>query len=74
MKIRARDADLARGPRDGLTVVACARGDDARRRSSSLSVEIRLYAPRTLNEPVRWRFSAFRYTSRPASCESVSER
>src|SRR6267154_1546176 len=35
---------------------------------------MRLYAPRTLNEPVRWRFSAFRCTSRPARRESVSER
>src|SRR4051812_32374007 len=35
---------------------------------------MRLYAPRTLNEPVRWRFSAFSCTSRPASRDSVSER
>src|SRR4029077_10947180 len=35
---------------------------------------MRLYAPLTLNEPVRWRFSAFRCTSRPARRESVSER
>src|SRR5690349_23772022 len=42
-------------------------------RSSAVSVEIRLYAPRILNEPVRWRFSALSCTSRPASCESVSE-
>src|SRR3989442_1156149 len=33
-----------------------------------------LYAPRILNEPVRWRFSAFRCTSGPTSRESVSER
>ena len=35
---------------------------------------MRLYAPRILNEPVRWRFSAFSCTSRPTSRESVSER
>src|SRR3954469_25971104 len=35
---------------------------------------MRLYAPRTLNEPVRWRFSALRCTSRPTSLDSVSER
>src|SRR5437868_4419405 len=35
---------------------------------------MRLYAPRTLNEPVRWRFSAFSCTSRPASSDSVCER
>src|SRR2546423_13866398 len=34
---------------------------------------MRLYAPRTLNEPVRCRFSAFSCTSRPASRDSVSE-
>src|SRR5438132_4950668 len=43
------------------------------RRSPLESVAILLTAPRTLNEPVRWRFSAFRQTSRPASFESVSE-
>ena len=43
-------------------------------RSAALSVEMRLYAPRILNEPVRWRFSAFRCSSRPTSPESVSER
>src|SRR3954453_5693365 len=41
--------------------------------SSASSVEMRLYAPRILNEPVRWRFSAFSFTSRPTSRESVSE-
>src|SRR5436190_22684636 len=35
---------------------------------------MRLYAPRILNDPVRWRFSAFRCTSRPASRDNVSER
>src|SRR5436305_11554909 len=35
---------------------------------------MRLYAPRTLNEPVRWRFSALSCTSRPTSFDSVSER
>src|SRR5262245_14925906 len=34
---------------------------------------MRLYAPRILNEPVRWRFSAFSCTSRPTSRDSVSE-
>jgi hypothetical protein len=43
-------------------------------RSASLSREMRLYAPRTLNEPVRCRFSAFRCTSRPARRDSVSDR
>src|SRR2546426_2733096 len=43
-------------------------------RSSAVNDEMRLYAPRILNEPVRWRFSAFRCTSRPTSRESVSER
>ena len=44
---------LTSGPRDRLAVVARARGDDARLPASSLRVAIRLYAPRTLNEPVR---------------------
>src|SRR5579859_962551 len=43
-------------------------------RSASPSVEILLYAPRILNEPVRWRFSAFSETSRSASRENVSDR
>src|SRR5215210_473895 len=42
-------------------------------RSAGLSSAIRLTAPRTLNEPVRCRFSAFSQTSRPASRDSVSE-
>src|SRR5436305_11165620 len=42
--------------------------------SASPSVEILLYAPRILNEPVRCRFSALRETSRPASRENVSDR
>src|SRR5581483_7875927 len=42
-------------------------------RSASPSVEIRLYAPRILNEPVRCRFSAFSCTSRPTNRESVSD-
>ena len=41
-------------------------------RSFSPSVEIVLYAPRILNEPVRWRFSAFSRTWRPVSRENVS--
>ncbi len=40
--------------------------------SSSESVLILLTAPRTLNEPVRWRFSALSETWRPISRESVS--
>ena len=35
------------------------------RARSSVSVATLLTAPRTLNEPVRWRFSAFSTTSRP---------
>ncbi len=30
---------------------------------------IRTYAPRSLNEPVRWRFSHFRWTGAPTSAE-----
>ena len=41
-------------------------------RSSSPSVAIVLYAPRILNEPVRWRFSALRKTWRPLRREKVS--
>src|SRR6516225_8117619 len=43
-------------------------------RSAVPSVEILLKAPRILNEPVRWRFSAFSRTSRAARRENVSER
>src|SRR5579884_1457067 len=43
----------------------------ARERSSSCA--ILLYAPRTLNEPVSCRFSAFRKTSRPARRVNVWE-
>ena len=43
------------------------------RRSRPESVAILLTAPRTLNEPVRCRFSALSATSRPISFESVSE-
>ncbi len=42
-------------------------------RSSSDSVAILLTAPRTLNAPVRCRFSALSETSRPTSRENVSE-
>src|SRR5688572_14730540 len=42
-------------------------------RSASESVAIRLNAPRILNEPVRWRFSAFSHTGRPHSRATVSE-
>jgi hypothetical protein len=40
--------------------------------SLSESEAILLTAPRILNEPVRWRFSALRLTCRPISFESVS--
>jgi hypothetical protein len=42
-------------------------------RSASVSVPIVLTAPRTLNEPVRWRFSALSSTRRPVRRENVSE-
>ena len=42
-------------------------------RSSAVSEWIVLTAPRILNAPVRCRFSAFSWTGRPASRESVSE-
>src|SRR5437763_11176867 len=42
-------------------------------RSASESVFILFTAPRTLNAPVRCRFSALSQTSRPASREKVSE-
>src|SRR5262249_13058419 len=43
-------------------------------RCESVSTAILVTAPRTLNEPVRCRFSALRTTSRPASRENVSDR
>jgi hypothetical protein len=42
-------------------------------RSASLIVSSLLTAPRTLNDPVRWRFSAFSQTRRPVRRERVSE-
>ena len=42
-------------------------------RSASDSRAILVYAPRTLNDPVRWRFSHFRYTGPPACSESTRE-
>ena len=42
-------------------------------RSSGVSEWIVLTAPRILNAPVRCRFSAFSWTVRPASRDSVSE-
>src|SRR5690242_5774946 len=42
------------------------------RRSLFESIAILLTAPRILNDPVRWRFSAFSQMSRPAIFESVS--
>ena len=41
--------------------------------SSGVSGAILLTAPRILNAPVRWRFSAFSWTGRPVSRENVSE-
>src|SRR3954454_11690185 len=41
-----------------------------RARSSSVRCDIRVYAPRTLKEPVRWRFSHLRSTWLPVSAES----
>src|SRR5260221_162288 len=43
-------------------------------REAVSSWRIAFSAPRILNAPVCWRFSSFRNTSRPASCESASER
>ncbi len=67
------DPELPRRPRDRLAVVAGARREHARRalarRRASSSL---LTAPRTLNEPVRCRFSAFRHTVRPTRRESES--
>ena len=42
-------------------------------RSSADRVAIVFTAPRILKAPVRWRFSAFSCTLRPARRESVSE-
>src|SRR5438876_8859024 len=42
-------------------------------RSDGSSVAILLAAPRILNEPVRWRFSAFSRTSRPVIRVNVSD-
>src|SRR5436190_2542137 len=42
-------------------------------RCSGSRLESLTYAPRTLNEPVRCRFSALRLTGRPASRDSVSD-
>src|SRR4051795_10676609 len=50
-----------------LAATTPAARSDASRRASLLT------APRSLKEPVRWRFSAFRDTSRPAMRENVSD-
>src|SRR5581483_5785325 len=42
-------------------------------RSAGASRAMRWYAPRILNEPVRWRYSALRRIGRPASTERCSE-
>lgn len=44
-----------------------------RARSSSESPVIRTYAPRGLNEPVRWRFSHFSHTSPPHRSDSARD-
>ncbi len=41
--------------------------------SSGVRSAILLTAPRILKAPVRWRFSAFRWTGRPVRRENVSE-
>jgi hypothetical protein len=41
--------------------------------SASESVLMRFVAPRILNEPVRWKFSSFRWTSAPVMFEYVCE-
>src|ERR1039457_5214777 len=45
-----------------------------RARSASVSREIRRYAPRALNDPVRCRFSHFRKTGPPRRSDSTRER
>src|SRR6516164_8523163 len=44
-----------------------------RARSAAVSLLIRTYAPRALNDPVRCRFSHFRYTGPPSLSESTRE-
>src|ERR1700690_3448501 len=44
-----------------------------RARSASLGRAIRLYAPRTLNDPVRWRFSHLRKTGPATVSDSTRE-
>src|SRR5437764_4359246 len=63
---------------DAASATACAWFPDEkaatpRDRSASASDEILLYAPRNLNAPPRWRFSALRYTRAPARESSVRE-
>ena len=71
------DEDLAahaarRGRRgEALGVVAGRGGDDAAAQPSSPSAASLADAPRTLNEPVRWRFSALSATVPPARSEIV---
>ena len=67
------DAGLTRRPRDRLAVVAGARCDHAGLAFASERNASRFTAPRTLNAPVRWRFSALSQTSRPTMREKVSE-
>src|ERR1700716_2115433 len=74
MKIRAREPTSRAAHATACPGLPALPATTPAPRSSSLNVEMRLYAPRTLNEPVRCRFSALRCTSRPASCERVSDR
>ena len=54
-------------------MIARARRDNAGRALCGVSEAIVFTAPRILKAPVRWRFSAFSCTVRPASRESVSD-
>lgn len=63
------DAQQGRGEGHSLGVVARAGGDHARGPFLGESPAIRTYAPRSLKEPVRWRFSHLRWTGAPTSSE-----
>ena len=68
------EARLARRPGECLRVVAGGDRDDAARLLRVGQLRERLSAPRTLNEPVRWKSSSLRNASAPRRCESVAER
>jgi len=57
----------------GEAVVPGARGDDALGRSAALSCKSRFAAPRSLNDPVIWRFSSFTKHCVRVRSESVCE-